>query len=89
MVKKIVTSAMSSSLQRRGFLKGAAALGVAGAFHWQSKTYQYLQTRLLPSGVADIADLGAGNCWLSYRLQQLSQGRQKRFCARNSIEINH
>ena len=32
MVKKIVTSAMGSSLQRRGFLKGAAALGVAGAF---------------------------------------------------------
>jgi SAM-dependent methyltransferase len=45
------------------------------AWQWQirARTYQYLEARLLPEGVTDIADLGAGNCWLSYRLQQLGR----------------
>jgi len=45
------------------------------AWQWQirAKTYQYLASRLLPANAMDIADLGAGNCWLSHRLQQLGR----------------
>jgi SAM-dependent methyltransferase len=45
------------------------------AWQWdiRSRTYQYLESRLLPANALDIADLGAGNCWLSYRLQQLGR----------------
>ena len=32
MVKKIVTTGISRPLQRRSFLKGAAAIGAVGAF---------------------------------------------------------
>ena len=44
-------------------------------WQWQirSRSYQYLVTRLLPPTAIDIVDLGAGNCWLSYRLQQLGR----------------
>jgi SAM-dependent methyltransferase len=44
------------------------------AWQWQirARTYQYLASRLLGNAM-DIADLGAGNCWLSYRLQQLGR----------------
>jgi SAM-dependent methyltransferase len=45
------------------------------AWQWQirARTYKYLESRLLPANAIDIADLGAGNCWLSYRLQQLGR----------------
>jgi SAM-dependent methyltransferase len=45
------------------------------SWQWQirAKTYRYLESRLLPPNAVDIADLGAGNCWLSYRLQQLGR----------------
>jgi SAM-dependent methyltransferase len=45
------------------------------AWQWQirARTYQYLASRLLPADAIDIADLGAGNCWLSYRLQQMGR----------------
>lgn len=44
------------------------------AWQWRirARTYQYLASRLLGNAV-EIADLGAGNCWLSYRLQQLGK----------------
>jgi SAM-dependent methyltransferase len=40
----------------------------------RARSYRYLETKLLPnwertaSGPLDILDLGAGNCWMSYRL---------------------
>ena len=40
----------------------------------RARSYRYLETRLLPTweraanGSLDILDLGAGNCWMSYRL---------------------
>ena len=45
------------------------------AWQWQirAKTYEYLASRLLPANAIDIADLGAGNCWLSYRLRELGR----------------
>jgi SAM-dependent methyltransferase len=45
------------------------------AWQWQirSRTYRYLVSRLLPPDAVDIADLGAGNCWLSYRLKELGR----------------
>jgi SAM-dependent methyltransferase len=42
-------------------------------WHIRAKTYHYLESKLLPPHVMDIADLGAGNCWLSYRLQLLGR----------------
>jgi SAM-dependent methyltransferase len=45
----------------------------AWQWHIRAKTYQYLESRLLPAGPMDIADVGAGNCWLSYRLQELGK----------------
>ena len=45
------------------------------AWQWEirAKTYQYLESHLLPAEAVDIADLGAGNCWLSNRLRQLGR----------------
>lgn len=34
----------------------------------RSRTYQYLEARVLPARASDILDLGAGNGWLSHRL---------------------
>jgi ubiquinone/menaquinone biosynthesis C-methylase UbiE len=44
-------------------------------WQWQirAKTYEYLTSQLLPADAMDIADLGAGNCWLSYRLRELGR----------------
>jgi ubiquinone/menaquinone biosynthesis C-methylase UbiE len=40
---------------------------------WQirARTFDYFHRHLLPRRSCDIADLGAGNCWLSYRLSEL------------------
>jgi SAM-dependent methyltransferase len=45
------------------------------AWQWQirARTYRHLITRVLPESAVDIADLGAGNCWLSYRLSVLGR----------------
>ena len=53
-----------------------ADLTQKNSWQWQirARTYRYLESRLLPPDAMDIADLGAGNCWLSYRLL----GRAKR-----------
>jgi SAM-dependent methyltransferase len=50
--------------------------GSKNSFQWsiRSRTYEYTSDHLLPAierknnGPLDILDLGAGNCWLSYRL---------------------
>jgi SAM-dependent methyltransferase len=34
----------------------------------RAKSYRYLESRILPAASLRIADLGAGNCWMSYRL---------------------
>jgi ubiquinone/menaquinone biosynthesis C-methylase UbiE len=50
---------------------------LSGRNQWQwsirARTFKYLQRRILPQieakrSDADILDIGAGNCWLSYRL---------------------
>jgi SAM-dependent methyltransferase len=50
-------------------------LSQKNSWQWQirARTYRYLESRVLPANAMDIADLGAGNCWLSYRLQQLGR----------------
>jgi SAM-dependent methyltransferase len=45
----------------------------AWQWHIRATTYRYLASRLLPANALDIVDLGAGNCWLSYRLQQIGR----------------
>lgn len=37
----------------------------------RAKSFQYLEKHVLPARPSRIADLGAGNCWLSYRLARL------------------
>ncbi|HSP66942.1 MAG TPA: class I SAM-dependent methyltransferase [Bryobacteraceae bacterium] len=37
----------------------------------RARTFQYFVQRLLPRQRAKVLDLGAGNCWLSYRLAEL------------------
>jgi SAM-dependent methyltransferase len=37
----------------------------------RARTFRYFADKILPRGVCDILDLGAGNCWLSYRLTDL------------------
>src|SRR5438309_11862894 len=46
----------------------------AAMWAMRARTYQYFETTLLPdferaaTRTLDILDLGAGNCWMSYRL---------------------
>jgi ubiquinone/menaquinone biosynthesis C-methylase UbiE len=37
----------------------------------RTRTFQYLAHAILPQHSARVLDLGAGNCWLSYRLAEL------------------
>jgi hypothetical protein len=37
----------------------------------RARTFEYFTRRILPRRACDILDLGAGNCWLSYRLAEL------------------
>lgn len=51
-----------------------AGPSVPNAAQWRirARTFQYFTRRILPKNrVCDILDLGAGNCWLSYRLAEL------------------
>lgn len=43
------------------------------AAQWRIRacTFNYLKQKLLPRSTCNILDLGAGNCWLSYRLAEL------------------
>ena len=36
----------------------------------RARSFEYFERRILPATPLDILDLGAGNCWLSYRLAQ-------------------
>jgi SAM-dependent methyltransferase len=40
----------------------------------RATTFEYFKRHLLPLRPCDILDLGAGNCWLSYRLAELGHG---------------
>jgi ubiquinone/menaquinone biosynthesis C-methylase UbiE len=42
------------------------------SWQWQirARTYRYFVRHVLPRTPCDILDLGAGNCWLSYRLRE-------------------
>ena len=50
-------------------------LSQKNGWQWQirAKTFEYLKSQLLPADAMVIADLGAGNCWLSYRLKELGR----------------
>jgi len=37
----------------------------------RARTFEYFSRRILPSQACNVLDLGAGNCWLSYRLAEL------------------
>jgi len=37
----------------------------------RARTFQYFADRVLPRGHSKVLDLGAGNCWLSYRLAEM------------------
>jgi SAM-dependent methyltransferase len=37
----------------------------------RARTFDYFQRHVLPQRGCDVADLGAGNCWLSYRLAEI------------------
>jgi SAM-dependent methyltransferase len=37
----------------------------------RARTFRYFADKILPRGTCNILDLGAGNCWLSYRLKDL------------------
>jgi len=37
----------------------------------RARTFEFFKRRLLPRTSCDVLDLGAGNCWLSYRLAEL------------------
>jgi ubiquinone/menaquinone biosynthesis C-methylase UbiE len=39
-------------------------------WHMRARTFRYFADKLLPKHPCDILDLGAGNCWLSYRLRE-------------------
>jgi len=45
------------------------------AWQWRIRatTYRHLVSRILPRDAMDIADVGAGNCWLSYRMRELGR----------------
>ena len=47
---------------------------LTGKDGWQwrmrATTYRYFSKHILPGQPSDILDLGAGNCWLSYRLRE-------------------
>jgi len=42
-------------------------------WQWQmrARTFRYFVRHVLPKQPCDILDLGAGNCWLSYRLREM------------------
>ena len=37
----------------------------------RARTFDYFRRNILPRSGCDIADLGSGNCWLSYRLAEI------------------
>jgi SAM-dependent methyltransferase len=43
----------------------------AGQWRIRARSFDYLVARVLPRRPADILDVGAGNCWMSYRLAQM------------------
>ena len=43
----------------------------AGQWRVRARTFRYFVERVLPRASADVLDLGAGNCWLSYRLAEM------------------
>jgi SAM-dependent methyltransferase len=49
------------------------ALPYHDSWQWRirARTYEYFVRRVLPRQPCDVLDLGAGNCWLSYRLREL------------------
>ena len=42
-------------------------------WQWQmrARTFRYFVRHILPRPPSDVLDLGAGNCWLSYRLREM------------------
>jgi SAM-dependent methyltransferase len=40
-------------------------------WHIRARTFKYFKGKILPRSTCDILDLGAGNCWLSYRLAEM------------------
>jgi len=43
----------------------------AAQWRIRARTFEYFKRRILPETPCDALDLGAGNCWLSYRLAEL------------------
>ena len=43
----------------------------SGQWRIRARTFQYFVDRVLPRQSSKVLDLGAGNCWLSYRLAEL------------------
>jgi SAM-dependent methyltransferase len=43
----------------------------SGQWKIRARTFRYFAQRLLPRERSKVLDLGAGNCWLSYRLAEL------------------
>ena len=41
-------------------------------WHIRARTFEYFRRNILPRSGCRIADLGAGNCWLSYRLAEIN-----------------
>jgi SAM-dependent methyltransferase len=49
------------------------ALPFQDSWQWRirARTFRYFARRILPRTPCQVLDLGAGNCWLSYRLRDL------------------
>ncbi len=49
------------------------ALPFSNSPQWRirARTFEYFKRRILPRRPCEILDLGAGNCWLSYRLAEM------------------
>lgn len=43
----------------------------AAQWRMRARTFEYFRRKILPRRACDVLDLGAGNCWLSYRLAEM------------------
>ncbi len=70
-----IRSAEGRGSDQSDYYRGLPFTDLSGrnASQWRirARTFRYFTARVLPREQADVLDLGAGNCWLSYRLAEM------------------
>jgi SAM-dependent methyltransferase len=70
-----IRSAEGRGSEESAYYRELPFADVTGRNAWQwrirARTFRYFTRRLLPGAPCNVLDLGAGNCWLSYRLAEL------------------